>query len=143
MTTELVVYDDRMSAIVGLVGDGLTSEHSRRAYKRAVVDFLKWVDAAGRPGLNKAAVNAYRAHLIETGLAAATINQRLSAIRRLAAEAGDNGLLDGATAEGIGRVKGVKQHGTRAGNWLTKNDAQRLLNSPDVGRDAGVRLAAR
>jgi hypothetical protein len=39
-------------------------------------------------------VQRYRAHLEASGLAAATVNLRLSAVRRLAAEAADNGLLE-------------------------------------------------
>lgn len=140
MTTAIAIrQDDKIGALVGLVADGLTSEHSKRAYGRALGDFLMWVDLAGRPGLSKATVNSYRAHLIAAGLAPATINQRLSAIRRLAAEASDNGLVDHAAAEGIGRVKGVKQAGQRGGNWLTKEQAQRLLNSPDVATLKGLR----
>jgi integrase/recombinase XerD len=139
VTNELATIDNRFSAIVGLVADGLTSDHSKRAYARAIADFQGWIAEAGRPGLSKATVNGYRAHLIAAGYSPATVNQRLSAIRRLAAEAADNGLLDGAAAEGIGRVKGVKAHGTRAGNWLSKDDAQRLLNAPDVGTLKGLR----
>jgi hypothetical protein len=43
----------------------------------------------------------------------------MSAIRRLAAEAADNGLMAPELAAGIGRVKGIKQEGVRTGNWLT------------------------
>jgi hypothetical protein len=42
----------------------------------------------------KATVNAFRAKLGGDGLASATINVRLTAIRKLAAETADNGLLD-------------------------------------------------
>jgi len=128
-----------MTAIVDMVADGLTSEHSRRAYRRAIGDFTAWLADAGRPGFNKAIVNGYRAHLVGAGLSPATVNQRLSAIRKLATEAADNGLMDGQTAAGIGRVKGVKTQGQRAGNWLTKGEAQRLLDTPDITTLKGLR----
>ena len=60
-------------------------------------------------------------------------------MRKLAAEAADNGLMDSAAAEAIGRVKGVKQAGRRAGNWLTKAEAQALLDTPDIGTMKGLR----
>ena len=41
---------------VALVVDGLTSGHSRRAYGRALDDFLTWWDGEGRPPLSKAIV---------------------------------------------------------------------------------------
>jgi hypothetical protein len=66
----------------------------------------------------KATVQAFRTKLESDGLAPATINVRLAAIRKLAIEAADNGLVNPALAAGIGRVKGVKRLGVRMGNWL-------------------------
>jgi integrase len=60
----------------------------------------------------------YRLHLESRHLAANTINQQLAAVRRLAHEAADSGLLSPELAAGISRVKGVKQLGFRSGNWL-------------------------
>ena len=51
--------------------------------------------------------------------AASTINLRLAAIRRLAYEASDCGVLSSDLAAGIRRVKGVRRLGVRVGNWLT------------------------
>jgi site-specific recombinase XerC len=68
-------------------------------------------------------VQRYAAQLRESGLSAATVNQRLSAIRKLAAEASDNGALDAQIANGIRAVKGIRQEGTRTGNWLAKQQA--------------------
>jgi hypothetical protein len=61
----------------------------------------------------------YRYYLEARQLAPATINLRLAAVRRLAYEASDNGLLGSDLAAGIRRVKGVKRLGIRIGNWLT------------------------
>ena len=58
---------------------------------------------------------------------AASINLRLAAVRRLAYEAADCGLLSPDLAAGIRRVKGVKKHGMRIGNWLTAEQGKRLL----------------
>ena len=43
----------------------------------------------------------------------------------------DNGLLDPAIAAAIERVPGVTRRGTRLGNWLTKEQANDMLNAPD------------
>src|SRR4030095_11811425 len=61
----------------------------------------------------------FRMHLASRGLAANTINQQLAAVRRLAHEAADSGLLSPELSAGISRVKGVKQLGHRSGNWLS------------------------
>jgi site-specific recombinase XerD len=125
--------------IVNLVLDGLASEHSRRAYRRALLDFLAWHAGQGRPPLSKALVQAYRAKLQGDGLSPATVNLRMSAIRKLAREAADNGLIAPALAEGVARVKGIKTAGVRSGNWLTQEQAQALLDAPDVTTLKGLR----
>jgi site-specific recombinase XerD len=120
------------SAIVNLVLDGLTSEHSKRAYGKALADFLAWHADQGRPSLSKALVQRYKVVLEESGLSPSTVNLRLSAVRKLAAEAADNGRVDPALANGIKAVKGVKAAGVRSGNWLTQAQAQALLNAPGI-----------
>jgi site-specific recombinase XerC len=64
-------------------------------------------------------------------LAAATINQRLAAVRRLAYEAADSGLLSPELAAGIRHVKGVKHLGQRSGNWLNIDQARLLVDKSD------------
>ena len=58
------------------------------------------------------------------------INGRLAAVRRLAYEAADAGLLSPELAAGIRRVKGAKKLGVRLGNWLTAEEARRFWQSP-------------
>lgn len=70
-------------------------------------------------------------HLESRHLAPGAINLRLGAVRRLAYEASDCGLLSLDLAAGIRRVKGVKKIGVRPGNWLTPEQSERLWNTPD------------
>ena len=67
------------------------------------------------------------------------INLRLGAVRRLAHEAADCGLLSADLAAGIRRVKGVKKLGIRLGNWLTAEQGHALLQAPDRQRLKGKR----
>ena len=129
----------QLDPVIGLVLDGLTSEHSRRAYGRALTDFLTWWIGQGKPPMSKATVQSYKVMLQGDGLAPSTINLRLSAIRKLAQEAADNGLVDPHLAAGIARVKGVTSGGVRMGNWLSKDQAQELLNAPDTETLKGLR----
>jgi site-specific recombinase XerD len=130
---------DAVSAAIAMVLDGLPSEHSRRAYERALIDFFHWHRVAGRPQLSKAVVQRYAAELREAGMAASSINQRLSAIRKLALEAADNGALDPQVANGIRAVKGARREGRRTGNWLTREEAQTWLSAPDIRTVRGRR----
>jgi integrase len=104
---------------------------SRRNYKFAMEQFITWYCSEPRLALNRAVVLRFRLYLESLGLAAGTINQRLAAVRRLAYEAADSGLLSPELAAGIRRVKGVKQLGSRIGNWLTRDQARMLLEKAD------------
>ena len=75
----------------------------------------------------KTVVMRYRISLEQRNYASSTINLRLAAVRRLAYEAADCGLLSADLAAGIRRVKGVK----RVGNWLTAERGKRLLLAVD------------
>ena len=132
-------HSDELEKVINLALDGLSSGNSRRAYGKALTDFMAWYTAAGKPGLTKAVVQEYKTVLQGQGLSPATINQRMSAIRKLAQEAADNGLIDQGHANGVSRVKGVKSAGVRAGNWLTRDQAQALINLPDLETLKGLR----
>jgi hypothetical protein len=84
-------------------------------------------------------VCAWRVALEARGLGAVSINVRITAVRKLALEAADNGLLAPELAAGITRVKGVASKGVRLGNWLSIRQAQTLLNAPDATTTKGLR----
>src|SRR5271167_3244654 len=118
--------------------NSLTSPASRRVYQYAIDQFTAWYCSEPRLAFNRIVVVRYRMHLESRGLAANTINQQLAAVRRLAHEAADSGLLSPELAAGISRVKGVKQLGFRSGNWLTVAQCSQVL-----GLAAGLSLRAK
>src|SRR5271166_6026513 len=107
--------------------NSLTSPASRRVYQYAIDQFTAWYCSEPRLAFNRIVVVRYRMHLESRGLAANTINQQLAAVRRLAHEAADSGLLSPELAAGISRVKGVKQLGFRSGNWLSAEKSSEVL----------------
>ena len=140
MTTALAtVTPNQIQPIISLVTNAVTSEHTRRAYGRALTEFLTWFQTSGYTGFSKATVAAHVAALRTNGTPASSINQRLTAIRKLGQEAADNGLIDQSTAQAINRVEGIHTDGKRLGNWLSKQDAQRLLDAPNVQTVKGLR----
>jgi site-specific recombinase XerC len=108
--------------------NSLASPGSRRAYQFAIEEFTAWYCSEPRLAFNRIVLVRYRMHLEARSLSAATINQRLAAVPRLAYEAVDCGLLSPELAAGIRRVKGVKQLGHRSGNWLSLDQSAALLN---------------
>ncbi len=144
METALVVNTERghfytLALDCLVVLDSLTSPASKKAYSRALKDFLDWYQEKGQPTFCKAVVQRYAAELAEQGRSPQNINQRLSAIRKLAGEAADLGHIPLDVANGISRVKGIRQEGIRTGNWLTREQAQDLLDKPDGSAMKGLR----
>src|ERR1035441_7836720 len=114
---------DILAPVKQLVLDAVSSPHTKAMYKVALDGFQRWWERAGQPPFNRATVQAYRS-------SGASVNQKLSAIRKLAMEATYAGLLDATVAQGIQDVKGANVQGVRTGNWLTKTETERLLGAP-------------
>ena len=118
--------DQSKAAVIG----SLRSPESQRGYRHAIDEFIEWYCSEPRLSLNRTVVLRYRIHLESRNLAPGTINVRLAAVRRLAYEAADAGLLSPELAAGIGRVKGLKKLGVRLGNWLSAKEARGCGNPP-------------
>jgi site-specific recombinase XerD len=127
--------DQAKSAVL----NSLSSSDAQRGYRHAIDEFIEWYCSEPRLSFNKTVVLRYRIHLECRKLAPGTVNLRLGAVRRLAYEAADCGLLSGDLAAGIRRVKGVKKLGVRLGNWLTAEQAETLWQTPDRERLKGKR----
>src|ERR1700745_3130118 len=88
-----------------LVLDSVSSPITRRVYNLGLDEFFEWYGREPRPGFTKATVSAWRVALEARGLGAVSINVRITAVRKLAVEAAENGLLAPELANGITRVK--------------------------------------
>ena len=122
--------DQAKSAVL----NSLTSADAQRGHRHAIDEFVEWYCSEPRLSFSRPVVLRYRIHLESRHLAPGTINLRLGAVRRLAYEAADCGLLSPDLAAGIRRVKGVKKIGLRLGNWLTAEQSQKLWQAPDGER---------
>jgi site-specific recombinase XerD len=139
--TELVVADkaSEWRKLKALVLDSVSSPITRRVYNLGLDEFIAWYSLEPRVGFTKAAVSAWRVVLEARGLGSVSINVRITAVRKLAVEAADNGLLAPELAAGIARIKGVRSQGVRVGNGLSLVQAQALLNTPDIRTKKGLR----
>jgi hypothetical protein len=111
--------------------NSLPSVSSQRSYDHAIRQFIDWYCSEPRLAFNRIVVTRYRIFLEQAHYASSTINLRLAAVRRLAYEAADAGLLSPDLAAGIRRVKGAKKYGIRVGNWLTAEQGRALLSTFD------------
>src|SRR5437763_14967583 len=119
--------------------NSLTSPSSQRSYDHAIREFIDWYCSEPRLAFKKTVVTLYRISLEQRHYAPSTINLRLAAVRRLAYEASDCGLLSPDLAAGIRRVKGACRLGVRIGNWLTAEEGRRLLLTADSASLRGKR----
>jgi hypothetical protein len=87
-----------------LVLDSVSSPITKRVYNLGLDEFFAWYGQEPRPGFTKATVNAWRAELEARGLGSVSINVRITAVRKLAVESADSGLLAPELAAGITRV---------------------------------------
>jgi hypothetical protein len=118
--------DQAKSAVL----NSLPSKESQRWYRHAIDEFIRRYCSEPRLSFNKAVVTRYRIHLESRQLSPGTINGRPAAVRRLAYEAADSGLLTPDLAAGVRRAKGPKNLGVRLGNWLTVDQAKALWQVP-------------
>jgi site-specific recombinase XerD len=135
--TRVLAFPDLEQSKTAVV-NSLTSKSGQRSYDHAITDFVEWYCSEPRLAFNRTAVLRYRIYLEQKQYAPTTINPRLAAVRRVAYEAADSGLLSPDSA-GIRRVKGVRRIGVRVGNWLTAEQGKRLLARADLDSLRGKR----
>ena len=116
MTTAIAPIVANIQPVIDLVTDSVTSKHTKRAYSRALAAFITWHVATGQTGFNKAVVQNHITHLRQEGVPDSSVNQRITAIKKLAHELADNGIIDEVQAQ-----------------------AQRLLDLPDLETLKGLR----
>src|SRR5258708_18973411 len=109
----------------------LGSVASQRTYGFAIDDFISWYCSEPRLAFGRTVVLRYRYYLESRQLAPATINLRLAAVRRLAYEASDNGLLSPNLAPAIRPLKAPNRLGTPLANCLPPTQGKELLSVPD------------
>jgi len=106
--------------------NSLSSVDGQRGYGHAIDEFVDWYCSEPRLALNRTVVLRYRTYLEARQLAPGTINLRLGAVRRLAYEAADSGLLSSDLAAGIRRVKGVRNLGVPRDSDLLQTPLSKL-----------------
>jgi integrase/recombinase XerD len=123
-----------------LVLDRIENRNTRAMYGKALADFLTWCQGGGRGPLTKVVVERHKEFLLAQGYSAGTINQRLTAIRRFAQRAAEEGLLASEDAAEIARVHGAeKKLILPEGYSLNIAEAESLLNAPDPETKKGKR----
>ena len=130
-----VAWAPAVRAVLESVGSTIT----KAMYRKAIKDFLLWLEQQSSPTFTGAAVQSHLVYLESVGYAAATLNQRLSAIRKLAAEAANSDLLPLDQAVQVCRIRNVRQAATLPATSLSKQKSEDLINAPDDQTNKGKR----
>ncbi|HET6844833.1 MAG TPA: tyrosine-type recombinase/integrase [Candidatus Angelobacter sp.] len=135
----LVLVPDRIQLLEDVLLNGVSNANTRRAYSRALQSFLEWYRAKGAGELSRSVMREYRAWLEGARGSASTVNQELSALRRMFRNAAAAGFVDRERAADAAGVENARASGVRAGNWLTPEQARKLLLAPDENTLKGKR----
>ena len=122
--------------------NSLSSMSSWRSYDHVIRDFIAWYCSEPRLSFNRTVVTRYRIAWEQRRYVPATIKLRLAAVRRLAYEASDCGLLSPDLAAAIRRWKEPKKLGVRVANWLPAEQGKTLVASPSGPELRAVRNRA-
>jgi hypothetical protein len=120
---------------------GLPSPHTRRAYGKRINDYLRYLSALPDILPGRSNVQAWLRDMRCEGAGDAAVNQALSAVKKLAEELGERGILGYAEVGAIQSIKTRKQRGVRTGNWLTEDEARGFVNGAS-DCDSGARIQA-
>jgi integrase len=129
-----VPVDLRLLRLKQMVLDSVVAENSKRNYAKALDHLFAF--AAGQ-AFTRELMLAWRASMEKQS--PSTINIRLSAMRRLVAEAKCAGVISSEDAEKLSDIPNIKQAGARKGNWLTREQTKEILAVPDRSKLKGKR----
>lgn len=108
-------------------------------YAKAIQDLFVWLDAHDNPPVTEQTCQSYLSELQSYGYAPATVNQRLSALRKVVAEAAGLNLLPLGDAVQICRIRNVRPTATAQRIALSHQKTEELINVPDPSTVKGKR----
>ena len=118
------------------------SKNTQLSYTREIERFLDWLSTEGKTA-SLASANEYKQYLIDSNKSASTINVSLSAIRFFVRQAATLQLIPESLAKEMASIPAIKTRGQRLGNWLSKDELERLLSQPHLSQFADSMLAYR
>jgi integrase len=107
---------------------------TRRIYDSHLRKFI----TEGNGRLTRQGIQEYAGMLRAKGLGASSVNQALSAIKRLAEEAMERGILGREEWIAIRTIRTMKTRTMRQGNWLSREQVTALFSSCTTPRDLAL-----
>lgn len=138
-TQNIQVYqpENKFAPIIEATLNGVGAG-SRPVYQQAIQAYLDWAQLNVNTDAYSSLM-AYRRHLEGRELSIGTINRHLSALRNFFRTARNMGAIPEEVFRHIAEVKNIPSQGQKRGNWLSLEEAQVLLASPDGSTLKGLR----
>jgi site-specific recombinase XerD len=127
------------TAAVRAVLDNVANKTTRAMYSNAIGAFFRWVTSHGNPPVTESTCRSHLAYLQSEGYAPATLNQRLSAIRKLVGEAANLNLLPLVQCVMICRIRNIRETAISPPTSLSQKKTEALINVPDGTTNKGKR----
>jgi site-specific recombinase XerD len=121
------------------VTTNITNPITRALYSKALEDFLVWLSERGSQAFSGDTVRAHCTWLLRNDYSTSTVNQRLSAIRKLALHAAERRIVSIEHAAAILRIKGERRLRRNAAVSLDRQQTKKLLAAPDISTIKGIR----
>lgn len=141
MSQALIKSNNQIETLAEKVCAGMTKE-TRRAYKREIKTFLQWL-FTNQLTFSFESVEAYKEKMMKEGRGESGINQALTAIRKMIRKMPKFGYLSKEQADIICSVESIKVRGKKTHNWLTIQEAEKLLAAPKESKRANSLFAYR
>jgi len=138
----LIANNRSLDVLVRVVLNSLPSPRSKRVYSMAIRHFVDYLEDQEKTNLDKLFLQTYIASMQDEGIGEGSINLRLAAIRKLSREADELKIWPETVAASFASVKNIPHRGKRTGNWLLLDQAQQLINCPDISTPYGLRNRA-
>jgi site-specific recombinase XerD len=138
----LTANNRSLDILMQVVLNSLPSPRSKRVYNMAMRHFVGYLLSQEEPILDKLFLQTYIAVMQDEGISEGSIKLRLAVIRILSREVDELKIWPETVTAAFVSVKNIPQRGKRIGNWLTLEQAQRLINSPEIGTPFGLRNRA-
>jgi len=139
--TQLIQTKNQIKVLADKACLGMTKE-TKRAYRREMESFLQWL-LVTKQNVSYETLEAYKEEMIKASRGETGINQALTAIRKLIRKLPKYGLMEKAQADIICSVESIKVRGKKTHNWLTVQEAEKLLMAPKESKRANSLLAYR
>lgn len=133
--TGLLSRGTKPTTLILSVLGSVVSPHTRRSYEAGIDSLYAFAD--GR-AISLVLLQEWRLAMGAT-LSTATVNARLSAVRKLIYEARRTRKISLEEATDLLEIEGLPFHGSRMGNWLTVHQLRLLLSVPARKHPRGLR----